>query len=617
MKFPRATKLYSRESGRWLLAGLTTLVILTVIFLLIHPVFMTIDDARLRYVFAGYCTGTPVSSYLFTYTPLSALLAKLYTLWPAVPWYALYQFAMIGLGSLLIGKTVYKICWRRGLSLWAATAVYVFAYLTLWLISTILMHFEVTAAIIGTGGAALLLALDWRQDSRGTVICDTAAGVLCITACYVVQFNAFYAVCCYLLVGGCYHALKAIARKEWKAPLLHVGAFLLCLVIAVGSVTLLERQSKNTPDWTAYDAYNKYRVSFWDYDHVSYGEDPELYRSIGWSEEFYDMTQVMYFMDRRFNPSELSRITGKFSRFSLGDVSTLSDTLRTLSSTERLFVVQSVFLLALLAAYITLMTKKKFRQTAWPELTAGLCSLGGTALLVLYLAGRGRLPLRAWLNMSIPCGVLCILLLCMVCAPRRSRRASPAAETACAGTDAAADAGEKSAAAVPSGRRRRWARRFLCAGVLLTWLAGMIWSYQEIIGDDWTYRSRMNDRVLAMEHYAVAHPDNVYVYGLTGAQNYNVFRGYPDADSRPVNAVVWGSSYLYTPVYRQQLAKLGLQHLYTPDLLSDNVYLIAYGATDRLDTLKTMLNEEYGPVTVKAVDKIDNFFTVYQIRSAE
>ena len=115
--------LYRTEKGRWLTALLVSLGMLVAVFAFIHPVFMTIDDARLKYVYAGYSTGEPVSTYLFSYYPLSLILSGLYKILPGIPWYAIYQFGVIGLGSALIGKTIYRIAYRKQISFIIAIAL--------------------------------------------------------------------------------------------------------------------------------------------------------------------------------------------------------------------------------------------------------------------------------------------------------------------------------------------------------------------------------------------------------------------------------------------------------------------------------------------------------------
>ena len=111
----------------------------------------------------------------------------------------------------------------------------------------------------------------------------------------------------------------------------------------------------------------------------------------------------------------------------------------------------------------------------------------------------------------------------------------------------------------------------------------------------------------------VQHPENVYVYDLAGAQNYSVFAAYPDSEKRPTNAFVWGSSYIHTPAYHDQLEKNGLDSLMTQDLLAENVYFITAASNVYADQLYQMMYYEYGPIYMEIVDVIIDEFIVYKI----
>ena len=236
-------RLYSSEAGRWLMALAVSAVTLGVVFCFVHPVFMTIDDARLKYVYAGYSSGTPAASYLFSYYPLSLVLSKLYTWFPNFHWYGLYQFGVIGLSSALIGKTFYKIAWRKGIRISWAVLLHLWVYLTTALISTILMHFEITAAMAGTAGVVLLLGLDVEKDESVWKTVDLVFSIAGIAASFVIQFNAFYAACCYLLVAFVFLLLNGIRQGNLKKVCKHLLCYFVCFAVAVSGVKLVENHA--------------------------------------------------------------------------------------------------------------------------------------------------------------------------------------------------------------------------------------------------------------------------------------------------------------------------------------------------------------------------------------
>ena len=207
---------YSTETERWISAFCVSGIMFFVVSLCIYPVFMTIDDARVMYVYAGYCTGQPEGNYLFCYYPIGFIISLLYTYFPAIPWYGFYQFALILFSGAMIGKTIYKFFYQKNLGFIKAVIFHVMLYLSIALISTILMHFEITSTMVGTAGAVLLLGIDFQKDRKVVRRLDFVLSMLCLTACYTIMFNSFYAAFCYVLVVLVVIFLKSIKEKTLK-----------------------------------------------------------------------------------------------------------------------------------------------------------------------------------------------------------------------------------------------------------------------------------------------------------------------------------------------------------------------------------------------------------------
>ena len=360
------------------------------------------------------------------------------------------------------------------------------------------------------------------------------------------------------------------------------------LVVLIVRVKVQDKYLKRTDSWQEYLAYNKYRVSFWDYPHITYEEDPELFEEMGWSEEFYNLTDSMYFMDRRFDKESLSSFTKPFSWFSYSDFDSLKanfhDQLSSLLHSERLPIIQSCFLGFVLTWTIYLLLRRKWIVYR-PQIIALLLDFFGTSILITVLAARGRLPLRAWLMALIPTVTVGVLLMLMTFKPRHSGR-----------------------------RMRGFA---LGGSIVLSVLVliGGVWAIQKVIKKDMPWRIQRSDKVLLMEEYIIDHPENVYVYDHLGCQNYSVFASYPDSESRPTNGFAWGSSYIYTPAYYEQLAYNNLDSLFTEDFLRDNVYFIS-GTENKLKyktMLEAMLAKEYPGVVMEEVDTIDKAFVVFKV----
>ena len=325
---------------------------------------------------------------------------------------------------------------------------------------------------------------------------------------------------------------------------------------------------------------------------VFHPENADVYEAAGWSEEFYEATQYMYFMDERFDAARLSEIVKPFNRLTSSvDESALTSIPKTLYGLFKAEVLTRWQ--ALLGGAVCLLATLTFfesRKCAHVSLEALLC-LGGalvSVVLCLYLAWRGRLPLRAWEVIALPgvtvCLGSCLRLLCSGGRGRQSRvRCNKAARVGVAAVIA-----------------------------LMTCVAlSDIQPYVERLNANIRYRDEYNKNVIDVELYAMQHPSNIYITGYR-YQNYNPQTLYTGA--KPVNVVTWGSSYYMTPVYCDQMARNGRKPLRSEDLLTEGVYLIVnMENTDDIEAVFEMLKTDWGAQTLYPVESINDQMWVYKV----
>lgn len=583
-------RLFRREAGRMLLAGLFAAALLGLAWAVSAPVFMTIDDARLLYVYAGYNTGEPYANYLFCSYFLGWLISGLYRLAPGVVWYTVYHGAVLWLSMTLLGKTLLKWAFRRRVPLWQTALGFSAAFGLVYLYSALSLHFEVTAGLIGAAGAAVLAGMDLYEDSLRVKGLDTALVLLCCFLMRIQQKNSFYAGCCYIALALFYQLCQRVRAKR-AGGRLRLGwlAAVLCgvLVIYLG-VTAQDERMRADEQWTIYRTYNSYRVNFWDYPHASYWEAPEDYQQAGWSEDFYVMADKMYYMDERFDEESLSRVVAQFSRTS--SVQTENTARATFQTIKKLLRTDAqaraqLWCAVLLAAVCGgLCLKKGRRRAMWPELLTAAGAVFGSGVLCVYLGWRGRLPLRAWEVFMLP-AISVLLVVALRSLPVRAVTRAPA-------------------------DRKKTA---LCALLAVALLAYPAWQVAyKLAHDDRNLHKAQRPVMAAMEAYALQHPENIYIYDHKGNQNYNPFTSYPE--EKPVNLVSWGGSYLYTPAYYSQLKTLGVSQLYTANFLDENVYFITdnnFG--NNLEPLLRLLHDEYGAAGVWIVDMLGDKLTVCKV----
>ena len=575
-------KIYKTEIGRWLFAGLVSACLLGIIFLLFRPVFSTIDDTRLRYVYAGYSSGVPSGNYLFCNVIIGSAISWLYRMAPGIPWYVICHMGIIWFGSSAIGKTVYKLCLRKDINPGVAVIIHISAYLSLFCMATMMIHFEITAAVSGTAAVALLLGLD-NHDKKLTQYIDMAFSVIFVFLAYLLLKSGLYAVCCYLLVVLLYHLVKLI--KKQSRIFIRVACFFAPLaLVAVFFAAYSNNSAKGTDEWQEYDRYDDYRVPYWDYPHITYKDDPELFESIGWSEELYNLIdRKMYFIDERFNEESLSAFVEPFSWFSF-DMDNLfsnaENSFSTLYNTEPFAKYQTLLALISFIMGISLFIKDNKKKENLAIYLSLLCTFVGTLLLMLFLAVRGRLPLRAWLMCFIPFGIITLFQLLRL--QRTDRK----------------DESKSIDMEKKSGKSLMWTAVIAaCCFIFLN-------TFHNGIYNRYTYRIKENKKMLLAEEYCIANEENFYVYDPYELQDYIALKEYKDLENSPLNMLMWGSSYIYTPVFHQQIKNFGYESFYTYNLFDEDVYLIAGADNLENSPLFLLLEKEYPDFEYEIVDEI-------------
>lgn len=588
------------ESSAWLrllVSFALSLILYGVLWLLVRPVFATIDDARLLYVYAGYASGTPEGVYLFSNSLWGCLLSTLYSVAPAVPWYALYHFS-----SILILSTVLVYCllsWGIGDAklFLAAVLLYMAFFFSSFVVPSTLLHFETAACMYGVAGNILFFLTNFRQRSKWVPLRIGAALAL-LLLCYLQEKNTFYVEACLFVAVVLFKLLSAwlgepkgeSRRAAFRYAATCSAAAGAVLVLGVTLSSVANDEMHDDASWQAYEEYNPYRVAFWDYPHATYADDPELFESLGWDERFYELvTAKMYFMDERFSVDALSQIVEPFNRgfpaVTRESLSSARQTVKTLFDAEPTVAAQVLFV-AFILLYLIALTLMR-RRTA--SSVQKLCALffGCWTLLALfliaYLALRGRLPLRAWEVVAIPTVSLGIVVLTVfwgaagIQAEKRtcSRKALPALAVTAA----------------------------VCAAVSMAIFGSDFGNYKS----DIVWRHNLNESVEEVEEYAASHPNDVFITDIN-YQNYNPFS---QKRVKPTNVITWGSSYLFTPVYYEQLKANGLDSLLSPDFSHGGVYYVSN--MERIDTctqLLNMLKTNYLICSFEEVARVNERFSV-------
>lgn len=568
--------------------SLATVVLLISVF---GQYFMTIDDARLLYVYAGYASGNPTGVYLFSNSVFGWILSILYTYIPMINWYYIYHLFVLLLFLTTLGTAIHRTVGKITLG---SILVHLITVVLCFSNSILLMHFELATSLTGCTGLILLLTLKQQQSLSSRRWQLTVAGLL-LLASYIQEKNAFYVIACFALLITLYKIIKfrTVESNQTKQLTTSMVAFTLSVLIGVIVLSTLQEASRG-PQWDKYAEYNPYRISYWDYDHAEYDDDPELFLNAGWSKEFYGLVDEMYFLDPRFSAEGLSGIVDKFDRLSTSREGAFFDlTLSTLKETfqkepktltDVIYLVSILTFLCMAIAYY----KPRFKEIL-PDLACIILGLGGMCILITYLAWRGRLPLRAFDAVVFPALVTVLLVSLHI-----KRQISNSAIS-----------------------KPKLIFKIPAIAVIIVLIALNTYQIIKTFQTDQKYldyRSRASAQVKDIEAYALKNQENLYVFDLFGAQNYEPRTHYPQSDLR--NLLVWGSSYIYTPTYYEQIAHFGLEEVSAETFTQDNVYLVTSKLIDRCrNKFLAYIKSDYGYVALKIVDEIGDAFYVCEVVS--
>lgn len=454
------------------------------------------------------------------------------------------------------------------------------------------MHFRTTAALIGIAAMACLYLGVTQSYHRIThLLLYVSSGVL-LLFCFLYAKDNGYLICCYLLLVLLLAMLQCDHNKTWKKRFFSISAYSVIMIIVISSFMINGRALMNKWNGNEYAEYNKYRISYQDYGSASYEENEEIYRSLGWSENFFHLTKSLYYMDEKFNAENLSKIVQEFSWNSIDmeqQNASLEGTFLKLKNNSQNFFRTDIIPISLLCLYIGaiallfyILVKTKYSAR---NLFIGLLTLAcvlGTFLIYAYLCIKGRMILRAYQSFMLP-AVFTLTLLAL-----NIKR--------------------------PSLSRIKKIQTFF--GVLTTmclWLTiNAIYSPED--KNDYMQRQNVN---YELENYTTKHKQNFYILNN---QVGNSFYPFDVKDKGALlNVCHWGGGPMGTGVYREQMKEFGIKELSITSFFEDNVYLIVgYPAENGLYYLINYLNEEYQDLVTFDVVKDDNgLFTVLKAKTNE
>ena len=557
-----------------------------------YTTYTTTDDVYLAQVISGAFTGKPSYWAPFLSPVLVSFIAFLYEILPGLSWYRYMQRITM---LLSLGCINSCICMRIRSERRSPNNYLLQAFICT-LIDTSLcwafvrMHFYYVSMFAGCAAIALAVsdtdALSGRYFSlKMVLICFFM--FLCCSYNLEISYVAFL----FLIIAFA----KSIILIEYNTRLyetdkvIKIVITIAIIIVMIGCTLASIKLTRNIVNGEAYTEWNSYRLTYWDYDKTSWDAGRERFESAGWTENFYNLTKIMYFIDYRFTTPYLSQIVSSFSRMKMLDASnSLLDAFR---SSINLFVTSrqasSLLCFALgvtLASLLAVSLCDECRATFLSSLACFIVALGEC----LYLSLRGRFPFRAFAVVICPC----IVFLSINLIELLNQGYNP----------------------INSGRhfvRKTLTVRsaslilapVICALILSTHLS---LSYL-LNADSNNYYHREWRKETIIYNYCMEHKDSIYILDFSTASTcypHDVGRG------ELSNLFCWGGARLHTKAFRTQLENAGLPALSSETFAYDNVFLIS-NSEDHAQLLMSFLKESYGFDHYDKIDDIGSGISVY------
>lgn len=502
-----------------------TLFAVLALYSFLPPIYYANDDAMLRDLLSGAFTGSPSNKTVYLNQPLASLLCLLYQVLPALPWFDLFQIAvLVSSFMLLLGKAV-ALCKKEKEVAWV-TVLFLLVFVFLYAPILILPTYTVTAAVAGATGI-LLLFLQKREPAE-SVTKRLILPIIYLVLCYWLRGQVFYMMLPFWGLAGLYLLLQEKDKLAWKK---YVPGILIFAGIILFSM-LFGKLVYWNDDWKSYEAYNLVRTELYDYKGVSMRED-ELaqYEAHGFSAETMKLyASYNYLLAKEKDLSALEEILSLQPEHSLS--------LRELAYVyvDRLLRQTTDFPYSLLVLLLYLLLALDFRkQQKWKHLlcllAAGIVRTG----LWCYLIYRGRCPARVTISLY-----LCELaLLAGIFVFEQSKQRK---------------------------------NRIGCALVILALLFGGTYSLKPSYEEYQKQKSSI-DQYDMVYCYMNAHPDWLFILDANSFAPIGqpVFSGQSYGYSNRLYASGWMA---HSPLYKEKLMQYGTADLREALLACDKVYFI-------------------------------------------
>ena len=546
------------------LAAAATLAVLTAyVLFLTNPHYNLGDDAILLRAMGGAVGGVIDGFNDYTHTLLRRCIQGLTLLWPEAAWFSVAQVAILTISIWTTVASSILFAYRQKLPLWLgwlAGAGFSFIFL---MPSASGVTFTLTAASAGCAAVWQLLAIDWRGASRRR---ELAKSLLLLALCLSMRREVVAPALVFWLGALLWRRLTGCCDTRRFLTAALSGVVLLAALTGIQAIENICSGEQAYLDWQVA------RSSAIDYGGFAAMTEEQILEN-GWTAKEVQLAQGWCFLDSGMTTEALTRAGEAADPYA--SASEILHVLQRLLTRSR-----NIFWAVLLLAGLCLTAL--LSQNRWTRLAALACGMAAAALLV-YLAWKGRLPMRAAATVMFP---------------------------ACAlGT----------ALALPVfWQHRKGLARWLCAGAAMLLAVLMFFNARYAWNSTFNPSPKQTDFAhTRLEHYALEHPDELII----GTQKLGVsWQLFPDwSAGKPANLLLsYGGWNNHSAGYRAAFAAFGYKHdafriLHFQD---DPLRLATAQGEAPPEALMDVMEEQAGCAIEAVLCHQENGFDIYRFKKA-
>ena len=533
----------------WLVSLVIVVISLAALWIICPICFQNNDDKVLMYLTAGYTTGTPEAGTVFGSFYYYGIIALFYKIYSGIAWYTIFELGMVAASLWIIATSFKSIIGKV-----AFIIMFLFCF----------MHFSTASQYTATAGLV-----------AGAAACSLAASLESeklfesrFVIAVIMQVCAYGIRKQFGLVGFAAVLIILFFEFIWgnrKQTIKKAVVMFIAMALAFGSNAIYEKA-------TGIAEFNEYyaQAGTWiDYPHLPYEEDVNgVYTSVGWDESLYNAASNWFFMDENLTTEKFETIVNAYQGASLTKREYVERAYNLILSSQ-VVNIQVVIWIALLLFTNILAIKKLINKKAILTIDA---LFGMFAVVSIYFLIQARFPMRAYQALVFIFFVPSVAM--MLGELTKLENKKPVYATICLMTI------------------------IMVAGFTLKPDTNMV-KYTYTVAHD-IYREADINQSNSLESYAIAHPDNMYIYDLSLALPADPFTVYKNGV--PKNLVFWGGWVYNTPMYWKQIHANGFDTLFIDQFVGGNVYFCGTEVSHTLIDYVTVRNPN---VTVTRTDEFD------------